>query len=360
MPPTSAHFNGSINLEDADAVLNTLARRVGQLVHAYPDGETDEHDGLEESPGNRRYWIFYQIPALEAAHGLKRVEDVSPFPDGGAFPQFALVDPDAEVVFGELGYARDYFDSYQRFQDLKEREEIDQDAKFQIQLPTPFAVMTFVTPADRARVQPAYEDALVTEILRFLQVAGEDVVVQWDVASEFGLLEGWFGPDAIQDPEQVAASLVPLIEAVPDNIQAGVHLCYGDYRHRHLSEPKDIGMQVELVNEIEAQLWNRGLDFVSFTVPQNRLDSGFFQPLSRLVTSAQLFFGIVPYHPGQNHESDTERQVQAIDRYLDGGEWGVSCECGLGRVPRELVEPLINLHSTIILKHGGVRSAAEV
>src|SRR5215470_4249607 len=51
MPPTHAHFNGSVNLADAESVMREIAARVPSGVRRVPDGET----------GDRGNWIFFQM-----------------------------------------------------------------------------------------------------------------------------------------------------------------------------------------------------------------------------------------------------------------------------------------------------------
>ena len=68
---------------------------------------------------------------------------------------------------------------------------------------------------------------------------------------------------------------------MPADVPAGLHLCYGDYGHQHWAQPKSLQMQVDLVNAV-ASATQRRLDFVSFTVPQNRDDSAYFEPLGGL------------------------------------------------------------------------------
>jgi hypothetical protein len=89
--------------------------------------------------------------------------------------------------------------------------------------------------------------------------------VQWDVAVEFGALEGAMGPRL--PVEQIVPGLVRCIETVPADVPVGMHLCYGDYGHQHFMQPESLQMQVEVVNAVTSAA-HRPVDFVSFTVPQ--------------------------------------------------------------------------------------------
>jgi hypothetical protein len=51
MPPTHAHFNGSVNLADTESVMREIAARFPSGLRRVPDGET----------GDRGNWIFFQM-----------------------------------------------------------------------------------------------------------------------------------------------------------------------------------------------------------------------------------------------------------------------------------------------------------
>jgi hypothetical protein len=51
MPPDHVHFNGSVNLADAETVMREIAARVPSGLRRIPDGET----------GDRGNWIFFQL-----------------------------------------------------------------------------------------------------------------------------------------------------------------------------------------------------------------------------------------------------------------------------------------------------------
>jgi hypothetical protein len=51
MPSAHVHFNGSVNLAEAESVVREIVARVPSSVRRIPDGET-------RGPGN---WIFFQM-----------------------------------------------------------------------------------------------------------------------------------------------------------------------------------------------------------------------------------------------------------------------------------------------------------
>ena len=56
MPPSSVHFNGSVNLPDAETVMREISARIPMGVRRMTDGET----------GERNYWIQLPDPEVPA------------------------------------------------------------------------------------------------------------------------------------------------------------------------------------------------------------------------------------------------------------------------------------------------------
>ena len=155
--------------------------------------------------------------------------------------------------------------------------------------------------------------------------------------------------------DQIAPGLVRCLERVPADVPVGMHLCYGDYGHQHFKQPESLRMQVDLVNAVSSGA-GRSLNFVSFTVPQARNDSAYFEPLAGLRTGSdtELDFALVPYHPDDQAPGTTAEQIEHIDAALlnsPGGtrHWGICTECGMGRVDAADVPGLLDLHSQILV-----------
>jgi hypothetical protein len=132
--------------------------------------------------------------------------------------------------------------------------------------------------------------------------------VQWDVAVEFGLLEDAFGPGTSPPLEDIAASLY------------------------------------------------RTVNWFSFTVPQGRSDEDYFAPLRDLQAGpgTELYFALVPYYPDDQAPGTTAKQVGLIDASLaqspsGNRDWGISTECGMGRVASDDVPTLLDLHREILV-----------
>jgi hypothetical protein len=187
----------------------------------------------------------------------------------------------------------------------------------------------------------------------------ERIAFQWDVAVEFGLLEGGFGEDARATLEQLLPGLVRCIDRVPADVPTGMHLCYGDYGHQHFKQPESLARQVEVVNAIVAGA-ARPVNWFSFTVPQSRRDDAFFAPLAelRVGPETELDFALVPYYPDDQAPGTTDEQTRLIDAHLASSpagarEWGISTECGMGRVQESDVPRLLDVHREILAAQAG-------
>ena len=349
MPPTSVHFNGSVNLADAETVMREITSRVPKGVRRMTDGET----------GDRNYWISFQTRKFEQMPEFETVSVGQAYetaPDAPAMPQLRLTeDASAEMItWPNLGYADEYTRSFATFERMQSEGAIPAGVRFQMQYPTPLASMagTFV-PDDLPAIAPSYEQALFADLDIALERLPHDrVAVQWDVAVEFGALEGAMGPKVPID--QISPGLVRCIERVPSGIPVGMHLCYGDYGHQHFKQPESLQMQVDLVNVVTSAA-QRSVDFISFTVPQGRHDMAYFEPLGGFTAGSdtELYFALVPYHPDDQAPGTTAEQIEQIDAALlnspaGARHWGICTECGMGRVDTSDVPRLLDLHSQIL------------
>ena len=356
MPPSSVHFNGSVNLPDADTVMREISARIPNGVRRMTDGE----------PGERNYWIMFQIqkfmamPEFEAATEAREAYDTGDV-EAPATPQLRLADGVSakDVRWPDLGYATAYGESFEVFRSLQEAGTIPDGVRFQIQYPTPLAcVAGSIVPEDMPAVGESYAAALFADLDRALASLPHDrIAVQWDVAVEFGLLEGTYA--GAMPLEQVAPGLIRCIDHVPDDVPVGMHLCYGDYGHQHFKQPDSLAMQVRLVNALVSGA-RRPVNWFSFTVPQAQRNAGYFVPLRDLSAGpeAELYFALVPYYPADQPRGTTAEQVRLIDAALaESGsgarEWGICTECGMGRVEAADVPALLDKHAEILQVHGG-------
>jgi hypothetical protein len=249
-----------------------------------------------------------------------------------------------------------YQKSYQAFVRLREEGTIAPGARFQVQYPTPLAsIGAYVVPEQQQLVLPSYERALFADLDRLVAgIPHKDLAVQWDVAVEFGVMVGGFGPAAPELFDVIVANLVRCVDQVPADVQAGLHLCYGDYGHQHFRQPESLELQVRVLNEVAAAA-ARPVSFVSFTVPQNQHDESYFAALTELTVGreTELNFALVPYYPADQPAGTTQKQTRLIDAALakganDDRAWGICTECGMGRVDRADVPTLLDRYREIL------------
>lgn len=351
MPPTSVHFNGSVNLPDAETVMREISSRIPVGVRRMTDGET----------GERGYWILFQIQKFLRMPEFESVtigQAYETSPDAPQMPQLRFAEGASadRIEWPDLGYADAYAESFGIFDRLQRGGTIPAGVRFQVQYPTPLASTAgTIVPDDLPAVAASYERALFADLDTLLDRLPHDrCAVQWDVAVEFGLLEGAMGPGSAMPIDRITPALVRCVDRVPADVPVGLHLCYGDYGHQHFKQPESVQLQVNLVNAVAAAA-RRPLNWASFTVPQARNDAGYFAPLRGLTAGqeTELCFALVPYHPDDQPDGTAADQARHIDAALGLSaagqrEWGICSECGMGRVERGDVPKLLDLHREIL------------
>jgi hypothetical protein len=318
---THVHLVGSVALDTAQEVFSTAGKLLGPYLERIPDGE----------PGGRRLWISWQIPLLRANPNLQVVAPADQ--TGIALVPLRLADGARleDLHFGELGYAREARTSYQDFLDARHRGEIPAGVRFQVSLPTPMAVInSFCVPEDAQKILPAYEQAMIREVARIC----EALAIQWDVCIEMVIWDGrWPLAQPFLGMDQVFGdAFARLAAAVPDDVELGFHLCYGDLDAAHFVQPTDATKMVELANLICARV-QRPIQWMHMPVPIDRADDAFYAPLRdlQLHPETELFLGLVHVQDGVE---GTRRRMVAASKYVD--TFGIASECGIsrGRDPR--------------------------
>lgn len=336
--PVGALLVGSVPLQDSEAVFRTSTDVLGDRLRRIPDGET----------GERTNWIGWQVAVMAATPAL----DLATKPDDAytALPLFRIRDGVAagNVRFGNLGYADAALASYQTFAALKASGTVPANVRFQVSLPTPLApVAAFVVPDDQAAVEPAYEHQLMVELDAICAAIPHDqLAVQWDVAVEFGILEGAF-PSFLTGRDDATREavdrLVRYCGRVPDDVELGIHLCYGDAGHKHFKEPEDTGLLVEVANAASARV-TRPIQWLHLPVPRDRDDDAYFAPLDnlKLHPETELYLGLIHMTGGVEA---AQRRIEAASRHVSS--FGVATECGFGRRPAETVRDLMQIHADV-------------
>lgn len=182
------HFVGSVCLPDTETVFRELAVAFPKQLKRIPDGETGKR-------GNFVLWqrsIFMKYPWLIRTLYFSLAKDPGPIP---------IAPEKLELL--PIGYDEYALESYSKFRQLREEGIIEKGVRFQVSLPTPINVLhVSVEPAYQADLEPVYTKAYLACIRRIQDsIPAEDLAIQWDVACEFGFLEG-----IIQPPPHVSTT----------------------------------------------------------------------------------------------------------------------------------------------------------
>jgi hypothetical protein len=335
----NVHLVGSIGLDNVEEVFRSAGKLLGPYLRRVPDGEV----------GGRRLWISWQYPLLRASAYLR------PDPSGAVrptkrFPLLTLAEgvKPSDVHFGELGYAREARASYLDFVAARERGELPRGLRFQVCLPTPFAVVSsVVVPAVLPAVEAAYERAMIAEVAALCRhIPHRDLCIQWDVCNEMVMWDGQ-STDAVpgdEPRENIIARMQRLCAAVPEDVELGLHLCYGDFGAKHFVEPKDAAKMVEFANALSRSI-ERPIAYIHMPVPIERSDDAFHRPLIdlKLNGGTQLFLGVV--HAKDGVEGANARMA-AARRYAP--KFGIATECGMARArSEETVRTLLKIHADV-------------
>lgn len=338
--PASVHLVGSIGLPTVEDVFRVVGQALGPYLRRIPDGEV----------GGRKLWISWQYPLLLANPGL------APDPSGAVrptnrFPLLRLADgvQATDIRFGELNYAREARASYLDFVAARDRGELPKGIRFQVCLPTPFAVVSsVVVRASLAVVEAAYEGAMLGEVAMLCRhIPHHDLCIQWDLCNEMVVWDGQptAGVPCGDEPrERILGRMTRLCAGIPEDVDTGLHLCYGDFGGKHFVEPRDAAAMVEFANALCMSI-RRKLAYFHMPVPRGRDDDAFHSPLRelRLSQDTELYLGVVHVQDGVE---GTRKRIEAAQRYAPS--FGVATECGMARArSEETVRKLLDIHAAV-------------
>ncbi len=340
-----AHLVGSAPVERPEEIFQLASEKLGAHLARLGDGEVGERDT----------WIRFQNKRLSAsAQIIEAATDPAAadnLPAGYTLPPtWRLIDPEidaADIELPDLGYAEAAISSYEIFGRKKVRGEIPSYVRFMVGLPSPLSVVTiYIHIASREKVLTAYAAKLMGELKRSLAaISAEELSIQWEIVFEIMMLEGhplwrYFGDDL---EAGIQRQFDAMVNAVPEPVELGFHLCYGDAGHKHFIEPQDAGNLTLLANLL-CDVARRPVDFIHMPVPRGRSDRAYFAPLAGLALhpDTTLYLGLVHHIDG---EAGTRRRIQAAAEVVSS--FGISAECGLGRRPRETLVALLEQHQRI-------------
>ncbi len=352
----TVHLVGSVPLETVEDVFRTCAAGLGPLAASYPDGEV----------GQRKYWTFYLPMRTYSVHpDLEAVNT----PPGGQVRQperdasqkewneswwtFKLRPGVEHLTFESLHYVEEVTRSYEVFRRLRADGVIPPTARFQASFPaTGSAVMGFFArPADWPIVYDAYRRAIRNEVAQIVAaIPHEDLVLQWDIASEVrDILAGdapllpWSPQTSLEEKwQRHLGDMDHLSRDIPEDVRLGYHFCFGTWGGWPKSEAPDMGVCVRLANEAVVRAGRR-VDYVHMPVMPHA-DEAFFGPMDGLaIGETWPYLGIVL----DDGLDAFERRARAAHRYLP--DFGIASYCGWGREDPAQVPVLL----------GNLRDSAE-
>jgi len=333
----SIHLVGSVPLKDTEAVFRALAERLGPRAPRYPDGET----------GARTNWIRWQQHIFEDNPAFELVAQQSDFVtirDKLARPFYRLR-PEASadsITFNVLGFANEAIKSYAIFDRLKQEGVIPQRTRFQVSLPTVVAILSgFVLLEDRARAESALDAAMTREVAAIAAaIPHRELAVQWDICLELVGYDGGFPLHLTNILSDSVDRIVRQIALVPEDVEVGVHLCYGDPGHTHIVEPRDTRSCVTFANAIAAGL-SRSLDWLHLPIARDWTESKYYEPLADLAlpTDTEIYLGLIHLSDGQD---GAELRRVIATQFVP--QFGIATECGFGRRDPSTIAPLLDLH----------------
>jgi hypothetical protein len=334
-PASPVLLVGSIPLDSSEAVFRALAKHLGTEAARYPDGET----------GVRTHWVRWQHHLFDKNPDFLLIgsRQLAGFKDGLARPFYALRQGSdlTKLRFNEMGYAAAAIESYGVFKKLKVTGVIPADVRFQVSLPTVVSLLSvFVSMDDRLAVEPALESAMLREVDEIVAaVPGTELAIQWDVANEVIGQDGGIQIHFDDIIENSTTRLCKLLRGIPSDVEAGIHLCYGDPGHKHVIEPKDARTCVAFTQMILAGA-PRSVTWVHIPIPREWKDMRFYEPLSEIKDApTQIYLGLI-------HNTDgvegTRVRIALARKVLP--HFGIATECGFGRRDPTTVLQLLDIH----------------
>ena len=172
------HIVGSVPLDSAAAVFETLGTTLGTLAPRLPDGET----------GARLNWITWLEPQFrDNAAFAPTDQEYRVHAQATPMRRYKLK-PGATPRFDNLGIADIARESYAAFRAVKAAGKMPAATRFQVDIaPAHTLVRAFVDEADQAQVEPLYDAAIAREIGKVAAIAPHgELAIQFDVASAGG------------------------------------------------------------------------------------------------------------------------------------------------------------------------------
>jgi hypothetical protein len=343
MPGRDIYLVGSVPLQNAEQVFETVGAAFGPRIKRIPDGET----------GERSDWITWLEPAFADNPAFEKSGEFFRIHEKGTGRERYRLKPGVraqDVRFDNLFYTDIAKASYAAFKRAKQAGKIADGTKFQVDLvPAHSVIWLFLVDELHAVIDPIYNAAVKREIDKIAAALPHDeLAIQFDVASAvFARLErneaSSYGRTKAETQETFSNILIDLGNHVPADIDLLYHLCYGDSGHRHVVEPTDMGDMVDFANRLSRRI-ARGVQLIHLPVPRNRTDDAYFAPLGNLALQGEteLCLGLVHYTDGVE---GTSRRLAVARKYAP--RFSVATECGFGRRDPQTIPELLRIHAEV-------------
>jgi methionine synthase II (cobalamin-independent) len=336
---------GSVPLACSRDVFDAVGEHLGPLAACVPDGET----------GERLSWVSWLRSYVATLDGIELLPETEL---GGSKSRSIMCLRLREgfrahdLKLRPLGYTKHAVASYADFKASRAAGKIPEGTRFQVSIPSPL-IMACTVRGPNEEILSAFEQAVIEEIAEIAEhIPHEDLAIQLDVveplAEEFRLrpeagkpmlndMNLWFTSDQATD------SAARVCNTLPADAQVGIHLCYGDPGGSHLIEPLDASVLRDFANALSEKI-TRPLNWIHMPIPIERDDDAYFAPLAglRLQPQTQLYLGLVHQEDGVD---GARGRMNAARRYVSS--FGVATECGLGRLPKEIIPDLLDLHREV-------------
>jgi hypothetical protein len=343
-------FTGSVPIQPADSVFETLNRHCGPFLKRIPDGEQVD-------------WVIAAINVMAASPGLQVREtgivlSTADTPFGGMqLPALSLRRGPQDVHIERFGYADAIRQAYRQLADLKQRRVIPAQVRLQATLPAPGTAGGTIM-ADWGDVLSIVQPPLAAEVDGFSEaVPAAELAVQFDLPVETGLEEwrrnpGRFGtpiygeldkawPSA--DLEALMRPVAELASRVPAEAELGFHVC--SIWHMDPRGGQDLNVQVDAANLL-AKLVGRRIDYIHLPViPEHQPEDYAKLARLRLEPETKVFLGLIH---GSDGLAGARQRVRMASQVLS--DFGVAHFCGmrpLNQVDPAHLDDLLMLHRMV-------------
>src|SRR3954447_654911 len=319
--PREVLLVGSLPLQPASAVFDTVSEHIGDLVQRVPDGEQLGwvRAAFRSHQENPALEVSRQVPLdAKKAH----LTNVFRLKEGQTAKDLAL---------GPYGYAKNAVESYAQFMRARAEGKVRDGTRLQVTMPGPgTSVSVIEMPAEE--ILPLAQAALVAELEQIVaSIPAQDLTIQLDVGMEAEHEEYLRRPEAFDAPlhqvfhwthEQMADAVAAVANRVPPGVELGIHIC--SIWHHDPDGGQDNAVLVDTANALTERI-TRPIAYIHLPIiPEH--DAADMAPLRqlRLPPGTKLFLGLIHLSDGLD---GARRRITAAQTVVP--DFGVGHFCGL-------------------------------